>query len=188
MFLRAFLVSLVIAMSGPATAGGVFTSPAEPEFGREMLTLVRATEALFDALEAEGANPDTPGLELRPARRTAEPASLEIAQAGRSALSAENGPVANLTAYRVTWYPTDRLSGSVDFVGTWGKGRNLVCGYVTWDMSDPTAPVLAAMTTSYLDTGTLVRLPADAAHAELLRANCAYGEIEPNLELVRPAG
>ena len=55
-------------------------------------------------------------------------------------------------------------------------------------MTDPAAPALASLTTTYLDTGTLLGHSADAAHAELLRANCAFGEIEPNLDLARDLG
>ncbi|MDJ1009313.1 MAG: hypothetical protein QNJ13_15970 [Paracoccaceae bacterium] len=186
MVLRAIAVLVLFLFGLPAAAGGLYTSADKVEFGPETLSLVRATEALFDAMEAESAAPGTPRLHLRALTGEAEPVGLPAA--GQRALRSENGPVANLTAYQITWYPTDRLSGTVDFMGTWANGRNLVCGYATWDMTDPTAPQLAAMTTSYLDTRTLIRLPVDAAHAELLRANCAYGEIEPNLELARSPG
>jgi len=183
MRIRAVLLSALLLAGPPAAAEGLYPSQM-PEFGPETLSLVRATEELFESLEAESArSAPTERFQLRPVLRDAEPTGLPAA--GRHALSAENGPVTNLIAYEITWYPTDRLSGTVDFVGTWKNGRNLVCGYVTWDMSDPARPTLATMTTSYLDTGTLLRLPADAAHAELLRANCAFGEIEPNLELAR---
>jgi len=186
MRIRARLLAVLLLAAPPAAAEGLYPSQT-PEFGPETLSLVRATEKLFDSLEAESAQTAPNGrFQLRPVLRDAEPVALPAA--GRHALSAENGPVADLTAYKVTWYPTDRLSGTVDFVGTWKNGRNIICGYVTWDMSDPVNPSLAAMTTSYLDTKALVRMADDTAHAELLRANCAYGEIEPNLELARAPG
>lgn len=183
---RAILTSMFLALGLPAGAGSVVPF-AEPEFGPETLSLVVATEALFDAIEAESGTFDkrSPGLTLRPTAARAEPVSFEIPRVGRNALRPDIGAVANLTGYQITWYPTETLSGTVDFVGTWNGGKNLVCGYLSWDMSNPAVPTLAAMTTSYLDTGALLGLSPDAAHAELLRANCAYGEIEPNLELVR---
>jgi len=181
---RAFVLSGLLLASNPAAAAGLH--PETGEFPLETLRLVAATEALFDRLESETANParETPQIELRLARPDASPASLPAV--GRRAVREDLGAIEHLTAYGLTWYPLETLSGTVDFVGSWDGGRNLVCGYVTWDMSDPEAPVLAAMTTSYLDTSVLVGLPDDLAHGELLRANCAHGSIEPNLELIRP--
>ncbi len=155
-----------------------------PEFPRETAALVAATEALFDAIEAE-TPADKPALQLKGLGAIIEPVSMDLPETSRRALRADLGALENLTAYNITWYPTDHLTGAVDFVGTWGNGRNLVCGYITWDLSGTDTPELVAMTTSYLDTSTLIGLPTDAAHGELLRANCAYGQIEPNLELVR---
>ena len=181
---RAFLFSVLLGLGTQAAADGLY--PSETEFGAETLSIVAATEALFDAIEAESAGPvtDTPRLQLRIVRPGAEPVSLPAA--GRGALRDDLGPVEHLTAYNITWYPTDTLSGTVDFLGSWDGGRNLVCGYVTWDMTNADTPVLAAMTTSYLDTASLLRLSPDIAHVELLRANCAFGDIEANLELLRP--
>lgn len=178
------LIATLCFLSGPAFAEGLY--PELNEFGPETLSIAAATEALFDAMEAEtAARPEQPRLELRLATPGADPVALPLA--GTQALSDQHGPVTNLTAYGLTWYPGDTtLAGSVDFVGTWGEGRNLVCGYVTWDMGDAETPVLASLTTSYLSTETLVHLPDQAQHAELLRANCAHGAIEPNFELVLP--
>ncbi|MEL7027435.1 MAG: hypothetical protein AAGO57_09445 [Pseudomonadota bacterium] len=185
MLTRVFLAGCAALLALPVLAGSP-TKNTEIDFGPETLALVAATETLFDALEAEGMQAeDTPRLQLR--SLGANPVAMVLPEAGRAALRDDLGPVADLTAYDITWYPGKKLAGSVDFVGTWKDGRNLVCGYVTWDMSDPRDPNLAAMTTSYLDTKNLVRLPDAAAHGELLRANCAFGALEPNLELVRPA-
>lgn len=182
---RALILSVLLGAAGPAAADGLY--PESTEFGAETLSIVAATEALFDAIEAETPGlTDAPRLQLRLAGpETASPVALPLAS--EHALSEKHGPVADLTAYGLTWYPgDDALAGTIDFVGTWGNGRNLVCGYVTWDMGDADAPQLASMTTAYLDTKILVGLPDQSQHAELLRANCAHGAIEPNLELVRP--
>ncbi len=184
MFLR--VLALLSLCAAPAVAGSAEVN-AEPEFGLETFHLIQATEALFDALEQDASEPETPNrLQLRIKGPEAEPVAMALPDAGRMALREDLGPVENLTAYNVTWYPTDQLLGAVDFVGTWGDGKNLICGYATWDMSKADQPRLASMVTAYLDTGTLLELSADGAHAELIRANCAFGEIEPNLELVRP--
>ena len=72
------------------------------------------------------------------------------------------------------------MLGAVDFMGTWNGNRDLVCGYLTWDLTDPSDVRLAQVNTSYLETRVLSDMtPADAQMA-LLEANCAYGEIDPN--------
>ncbi|MEL7461474.1 MAG: hypothetical protein AAFX45_14835 [Pseudomonadota bacterium] len=182
---RVFVLVLAVVFGTPAVAGP--QTPAErAEFGLETFHMLQATQTLFDALEAASADTDKPGLQLRLADPAAEPAALDLPPAGQMAIRTDLGPVANLRGYGVTWYPTDRLLGSVDFVGTWNNGRNLICGYATWDMSDSAAPVLASVTTSYIDAGALSLLTQEATHAALLRANCAYGAIEPNLDFVKP--
>ena len=90
------------------------------------------------------------------------------------------GAVDRLTGYRISWYPVDRFLGSVDFMGTWDGNRNLVCGYVTWDLSDPDAPVLEDVSASFVNVAELSRQDDEAIHAALLDANCAYGAIEAN--------
>lgn len=182
---RVCVLVLAVVFGTPAVSGP--QTPAErAEFGLETFYMLQATETLFDALEAASSEGEKPGLKLRLVDPEAEPATLELPPAGQMAIRTDLGPVANLRGYDVTWYPTDRLLGSVDFVGTWNNGRNLICGYATWDMSDADAPVLASVTTSYIDAGALAALTQEATHAALLRANCAFGAIEPNLEFVKP--
>jgi len=91
-----------------------------------------------------------------------------------------HGPVRHLTGYRISWYPVDRLLGSVDFMGTWDGNRNLVCGYLTWDLSDPDAPVLENMEATFVKLETLLSEKPSDVHRILLEANCAYGAIDAN--------
>lgn len=182
---RVIVMVLAVFLGTPALAGP--QTPADrTAFGLETFHILQASETLFDALEAASSDGETPGLQLRLADPEAAPAAFDLPPAGQMAIRTDLGPVANLRGYDVTWYPTDRLLGSVDFVGTWNNGRNLICGYATWDMSDAGAPVLASVTTSYIDAGALAHLSQDATHAALLRANCAYGAVEPNLAFVKP--
>ena len=154
------------------------TAAAAAQYAAETAQVVDATVELFDRMEAESGTEERPAIRLK---IVPQPMSLDAAS---PALRPEYGPIRDLTGYRVTWYDTDRLIGTVDFVGTWGDGRHLICGYVSWDMTGG-APELSDMTADYLETGTLVRSGDDAAHIALIEANCAYGELEPNLELVR---
>jgi len=168
--IRALFLALSVLVAGPAAAG---------QYARETSRLVDATAELFDALEATSASSDRPAIRLR--LDLEEKASFTDAG---EALRPELGPVRDLTAYRTTWYETGGLIGTVDFVGTWGDGRHLLCGYVSWDMSDPDAPTLDDIVADYLEIGALAGSGADEAHVALIEANCAYGEIEPNFDLV----
>jgi len=94
-----------------------------------------------------------------------------------------NRPVAHLTGYRISWYPVDRLLGTVDFMGTWDGDENLVCGYLTWDMSEPDEPVLRSVQASFVDVSDLSDGTEVEIYRALLQANCAFGEIEQNFYL-----
>ena len=74
------------------------------------------------------------------------------------------------------------MLGVVDFMGTYDGNRNLVCGFVTWDMTDPDAPKLEHLSATYVDLGLLAVRHPGATHEALLNTNCAYGEIAPNFE------
>ena len=90
------------------------------------------------------------------------------------------GPVQHLTGYRISWYPVDRLLGTVDFMGTWRGNRNLVCGYLTWDLSDPKKPELQEVTANFVDLDALTSESDVQIHRTLMEANCAFGAIDPN--------
>ena len=148
-----------------------------PEFPAETAAIVSATAQLFDAVEA-AAKPDT----LRSVITgpiVATPASAATDEA-KSSILTSHGAVDHLTGYRINWYPVDRFLGSVDFMGTWDSNKSLVCGYVTWDLSDPDAPVLDDVVATFVDVSDLARSSDEAIHGALLDANCAYGAIEAN--------
>ncbi|MGI9394390.1 MAG: hypothetical protein ACR2OY_07070, partial [Boseongicola sp.] len=136
------LVALATAFAVSATAVSATSplpSPGE-EFPVETAVLVAATVALFEAIEAENdAEPRIPEIRVE---GLAVPASLSVDAALTRAFPANMGPVQHLTGYRINWYPVDRFLGAVDFMGTYDGNRNLVCGYVMWDVSDPDAPKL----------------------------------------------
>lgn len=157
----------------------------EVEFPAETAALVAATVALFDAVEA-GDGPDERAPVIRlPALATKVSLDTLDKKAG---VLAQHGPVRHLTGYRITWYPVERFLGSVDFMGTWDRNRNIVCGYVTWDLSDPEAPVLDQISANYVDLAELSQKPATEIHEALLDANCAYGAIDANFTVFDPAG
>lgn len=161
----------------PASAQMPASLGTAVEFPAETAAIVQATSRLFDAVEA--------GAEPRPARPvisaplTATPASLQLGNTRADVLTS-HGPVDHLTGYRISWYPVDRFLGSVDFMGTWDGNRNLVCGFVTWDLSDPDAPVLDSVTATFLDVSELSQDGDGDIHAALLDANCAHGAIDAN--------
>ena len=154
------------------------------EFPAETAALVAATSDFFQSVQAEGESERprktpvivVPGLASKvsfEADETVEPMKL-------------NGPLRHLTGYRINWYPTDRLLGSVDFMGTWDGNRNLVCGYLIWDLGDPSTPVLETVTANYIDLGDLVGAMPAEVHETLLEANCAYGAIDANYAVFEP--
>jgi len=182
-------VVLATAFAGFSATGG-FASNALPapgeEFPEETAALVAATVALFDAIESEGdTEPRIPEIRIE---GLATQATLPTNAAWTLAFPDDKGPVQHLTGYRINWYPVDRFLGAVDFMGTYDGNRNLVCGYVMWDISDPDAPELDRVIANYLDLDRLdAAAPADA-HRALLDANCAFGEIEPNFTVFDRAG
>lgn len=147
-----------------------------PEFPEETEALVAATVSLFEAAEElSGPEPSE--------RLTLTPRPTNISAETPEALTAfdtERGPVRHLTGYRITWYPVDSLLGAVDFMGTWDNARNLVCGHVTWDLSDPAAPVMRALVANYVDVSDIAASDRATKEAALLEANCAFGEIDQN--------
>ena len=169
-FLPAALAVLSLGSSQAEPAG-----ISHPEFPVENEALIQATIAFFDEVEAREA----------PRKRipvigvpfTVTKSNLPTDDA--NALT-RMGPVDHLTGYRITFYPVDRLLGTVDFMGTWGGKKNLVCGYLTWDLTDPQAPVLQSLSASFVDVGDLSRASEVEIHRDLLRANCAFGEIDAN--------
>ncbi len=162
---------MIAALGVPAMAGRVDTETVE--FPAETEALVAATVTLFEEAEARGDRPARPTLSLTPTPAAADPASIE-------AFPDDHGPVRHLTGYRITWYPVDRLIGAVDFMGTWDNARNLVCGYVTWDVSDPDAPALQSLITTYVDISELEGMDDVARETALLEANCAFSDIDQN--------
>ena len=71
-------------------------------------------------------------------------------------------------------------------MGTWNGNRNLVCGYLTWDMSKPDAPVLSTVTANFLDLNDFDGKTPAEIHAYLLEANCAFGAIDANYAFFEP--
>lgn len=170
-------VLLTAAFAMPAQAQMPATLSTSAEFPAETAAIVAATSQLFDAVQAEAAPPATRPVVTAPL--VATPATFRLGQGSPDVLTSK-GAVDHLTGYRISWYPVDRFLGTVDFMGTWDGNRNLVCGYVTWDLSDPDAPVLEDISASFIEVAEIAREPAEDIHAALLDANCAYGAIEAN--------
>jgi len=179
-------IAVLAAFSGlQASAGAVDVSHSE--FPAENNALIAATQAFFDEIEGV----DAPRSQKRPVV-----IGLPLAATNASAAIPENeagplrqkGPVQHLTGYNVTWYPMDHLLGSVDFMGTWDGNRNLVCGFLTWDLSEPDAPDLVAVEASYVDLDELSAMSPLEVHQELLSANCAFGAIDENYAFFDVAG
>ena len=174
----AFATALAVSLGGSAVAEATSLTP-EPEFPRETRALVDATVALFVTAEAKtgAAEGGSNSSRIVPAPT---PAGLEAEGALFGAFPEAYGPVRHLTGYRITWYPVDRLVGAVDFMGTWQRNRNLICGYVTWNLNDPETPELESVITNYVDLSVLDGASPDEVEAVLLEANCAFAQIEAN--------
>lgn len=179
-------IAVLTAFSGlQASAGAIEAS--HPEFPAENAALIAATEAFFDEIEGIEAprpqnRPAVIGLPL-----AATKASVSMPEAETGPLR-QKGPVRHLTGYNITWYPMDHLLGSVDFMGTWEGNRNLVCGYLTWDLSEPDAPSLVTVEANYLDLDELSAMSPLDVHQALLTANCAFGAIDENYAFFDAAG
>jgi|GEM_PF-1934407 len=178
---RAVALPLAALVAGTV---GACAAQDDVEFPVQTEALVAATTELFETVESA---PSTNGTQIR-IDGIAIPASATVGPSITHAFPSENGPVAHLTGYRINWYPVDRLLGAVDFMGTYDRNRGLVCGYVTWDLTDPEAPQINQLVANYVDLKLLAQGDSGAAHAVLLDANCAYGEIEPNFTVFDPAG
>lgn len=179
------VTALAVFCVAPVLAETPVSVDATGEFPAETAAIVAATTALFDAVETPAANEPRKSPVIR-LPRLATKARIE-SDAKTDPLT-EKGPVRHLTGYRISWYPVDRFLGTVDFMGTWDGNRNLVCGYVTWDLSDPQAPVLDTVSANYVDLKALSGEPPSKIHAALLEANCAYGAIDANFTLFEVAG
>lgn len=183
-FKGAALAGLMVISASLANAGEAGETTFV-EFPVETEAVVAATAALFDRVETGAAEPKAKRPVIR-LPRLAQQVSMEDAATPENLT--QNGALRHLTGYRLDWYPTDRLLGSVDFMGTWDGNRNLVCGYLTWDVSDPTAPVLQTVVAHYLDIDVLDDAEPAVIHETLLEANCAFGAIEANFGFFDPTG
>ncbi|MDD9976374.1 MAG: hypothetical protein OXQ30_01380 [Boseongicola sp.] len=180
----AAIVTLMVA-SAMAVAAPI---NAADEFPEEAAALISATSTLFDDIEAGFAESKPKNaLPVIRMKVLATPASMTSNGVLEQAFPRNRGPVTNLTGYRITWYPVDRFLGAVDFMGTYDGNRNLVCGFVTWDLTDVTEPKLEHLVANYVDLNLLSELPPADAHEALLNANCAYGQIDPNFSVFNPA-
>ena len=179
------IAAFLLALAAPAAAETV-SEEAPLEFPAETAAIVAATSALFDAVEAEDA-PSGKRVPVIQMPEVAIKARVAIAEEKADPLT-ERGPLEHLTGYRISWYPVERFLGSVDFMGTWDGKRNLVCGYLTWDLTDPEFPVLETVSANYIDTGELVGATPSEIHETLLEANCAFGAIEANYAFFEPQG
>ena len=170
----------VLALLGfaPEGFGGTTPDAGTGEFATETEAIVAASVDLFEAAEAATDRPAEPSFRI--GEPAATPAGLARQDQTLGAFPEAYGPVRHLTGYRITWYPMEHLMGAVDFMGTWNRSRNLVCGYVAWDLTDPALPALERVVTNYVDLAQLDG--ADRAEIEtvLVEANCAFGEIDAN--------
>ncbi len=177
---RAFALVAVTAAATFVAGGAIAEKDAAElplEFPIETEALVAATAALFDEVQTGEAFKR----EDRPVIRLPEMAQkVRIEAPSASDTLTLHGPLRHLTGYRINWYPTDRFLGAVDFMGTWDGNRNLVCGYLIWDLSDPGTPVLDTVHASYIELGDLLGAAPGEVHETLLEANCAYGAIDAN--------
>jgi hypothetical protein len=169
-------VYLALVLSGAAVGATALAS----EFPREERALVEATAEFFDAVEATSAGERSSAYAdpFAATAATEDGRETRISQVGPAA-----GPLTGLKGYRITWYPVDTLMGAVDFVGRDETGRNLVCGYVLWEMSDEAEPRLRDYTATYVDTWALAALSPEEQGKRLIEANCAFTDVESNFAL-----
>lgn len=179
------LVVGTVALAAAFSASPLQASSSEQEFPTETAALIAATSAFFDAAERAAQKRDTPSQPVIGLPQIVSPASLQASDAAFEPLT-NHGAVQHLTGYRINWYPVSRLLGTVDFMGTWDGNRNLVCGYISWDVTTPDAPVLESVTANYVDMDELASLSPSKAHEALLEANCAFGAIDVNFAFFDP--
>lgn len=158
---------------------------ASQEFPVESAALIAATTAFFDAAERAALEPKKSPQPVIGLPQIVSPASFEKTDPALSQLT-NHGAVQHLTGYRINWYPVSRLLGTVDFMGTWDGNRNLVCGYVSWDMTTPDAPILEGVTANYIEMDDLASRSANNVHETLLEANCAFGAVDANFAFFEP--
>lgn len=175
--MKRILSFLTPAIAAAVLGGtGAFAAPEEHEFPVQTDALVAATDAYFNQIEEETAQNRAPALVIsRP-----ELAQKTSAVAEDAGTLTQNGPVQHLIGYRINWYPVDRILGSVDFMGTWDGNRNLVCGYLVWDLTAPETPVLEMVSANFVDLGDLRGKKPGEVHRRLLEANCAFGSLDDN--------
>ena len=178
-------MALVTALSVmPAQAADRVSSDGA-EFPAETAALIAVTIAFFHEAERAATRSPSQKQPVIGLPQVVSPASLESPDLGLNALT-NHGAVRHLTGYRINWYPMSRLLGSVDFMGTWNSNRDLVCGYVSWDLSKPNDPVLEGVKANYVDLSALRSASPEKVHKALLDANCAFGAVDANFAFFEP--
>ena len=176
----ASLASIVTLLTTVGAASDVRVSTSDAaEFPNETAAIVEATAAFFSEIQTD-ASPAPLLPEIRIEGGIARQIAFAEGGSTQRALDDSHGPLAQLTGYRISWYPVDRFLGAVDFMGTYGDAQDLVCGYLVWDVSDPDLPVLDEVVADYVISADVAALPADEAQARLLNANCAHGGLAQN--------
>lgn len=181
-----FLALTIVALGAavPVFAADRISSQAH-EFPTETAVLIAVTMAFFNAAERAAAQQSEPSQPVIGLPSVLTPAKASPTDPALEALT-DRGAVRHLTGYRINWYPVSRLLGSVDFMGTWNGNRNLVCGYVSWDLSEANAPVLEGIDVNYVDLDELASLKPAKVHEALLEANCAFGAVDANFSFFEP--
>lgn len=179
-------MSLVAALAALPAQAADRTSSEALEFPAETAALIAVTTALFHEAERAAAGKQSTEQPVIGRPRILSPATLESPDLALNALT-NHGAVRNLTGYRINWYPMSRLLGTVDFMGTWNSNRDLVCGYVSWDLSKSNDPVLESVQANYIDLNELDSASPEMVHKALLDANCAFGAVDANFAFFEPA-
>lgn len=149
------------------------------EFPIEERALMKATDGFFRYVEDPT---DTRPMTFY-ADAWAMNMPLDVWQEQRISQLVDYGPVRDLTAYKITWYPVDELMGAVDFVGRYDDGESLVCGYVLWEFGSGPTPRLRGYQANYVDISSLAGMTQTEIGEELLEANCAFTDIDANFAL-----
>ncbi|MEO9825108.1 MAG: hypothetical protein ABJF50_11895 [Paracoccaceae bacterium] len=178
-------VAVVMAFAALPAFASDRVSPDTLEFPTETAALIAVTTAFFQAAENAATAPPVPNRTTIGLPQIVSPARVEASDPAFEMMT-NHGAVQHLTGYRINWYPVSRLLGTVDFMGTWGKNRNLVCGYVSWDLSAPEAPMLENLDVTYVDLAELKSEKPHRVHAILLEANCAFGAVDANFAFFEP--